>query len=388
MGTYSEYLDKHLNFEQLTAERKKYLKQVSSLRDGNDVFTYAADLTLPDPKISIIYEDIIAIKDQLENLSGNALDVILETPGGIGEIAEDIVNLFRSKYSRVSFIIPGSAKSAGTIITMSGDEILMEPASSLGPIDAQLQWRDKAISADAFLEGFKRIKDEVQTSGNLNKAYIPILSNISPGEIEHAQNALKFAHTLVSDWLTQYKFKNWKIHSSTNQPVTPDERKKRALDIAEALSDQKRWKTHGRSIKIRDLEGLKLKITDYSHNRPLYEAISRYYTVLRMCLDSTNIYKIFETPVSQIYRFKIPPGGRPVRPPQQTADAAIIPFECPKCNATTNIQASFKSGVALEQGAIPFPADDQFKCPNCGSIINLKDLRLQIESEAKRRILS
>ena len=76
------------------------------------------------------------------------MDVIIETPGGDGAVAEDIVRLLRGKFDEVCFIVPGYAKSAGTIIVMSGDDILMGPTSALGPIDAQLLWQGKVFSAE------------------------------------------------------------------------------------------------------------------------------------------------------------------------------------------------------------------------------------------------
>jgi hypothetical protein len=54
-------------------------------------------------------------------------------------------------------------------------------------------------------------------------------------------------------------------------------------------------------------------ITDYGQDAQLMDAITRYYTLLRMTFDQTSIYKIFETPSSQVARFvaqQIPtPGG-------------------------------------------------------------------------------
>lgn len=386
MGIYSEYLDRKLNAKQLEAERKKYLKKISQLRKGNDILSYVANINIGHQKASIIYEDILAIRDQLANLSGKTLDVILETPGGLGEVAEDIVKMFRNKYSRVNFIIPGTAKSAGTIMAMSGDEILMDAASSLGPIDAQLRWGNKTVSADALLTGFEKIKNEVLKSGNLSRAYVPMLTSLSPGDMEQAKNARDFALSLVTDWLCTYKFKNWKTHSSSKKPVTPEERKDRANKIAEELSNQEKWKTHGRSIKIHDLESMKLIINDYSQNSQLNDAITRYYTVLRILLDTSNIYKVIETPVSQIYRFMTPIGG-PASQPQVVADEINVVVKCNQCKHDTTIQARLDPAIPIKKDTIPFPQDNQLKCSNCESIINLYDLRLKLESELKRRIL-
>ena len=48
------------------------------------------------------------------------------------------------------------------------------------------------IFAHALLEGMDKIK-EVEKTGVLNKAHIPILQGISPGELQSAENALNFA---------------------------------------------------------------------------------------------------------------------------------------------------------------------------------------------------
>ena len=126
MGIYSEYLDSNFNFKQLTAERKKHLKRVADIRGKRAIFTYAAALT-KNAAISIIYDDLLPISYQLSNIKEDKIDIIIETPGGSAEIAEDIVKLIRGKFSEVAMIVPGYAKSAGTIMVMAGDEILLEP---------------------------------------------------------------------------------------------------------------------------------------------------------------------------------------------------------------------------------------------------------------------
>ncbi|MBI1954944.1 MAG: Clp protease ClpP [Acidobacteria bacterium] len=386
MGIYSEYLDRQLSFPDLTGERKKQLRRISELRSGRDVLVFAADLNKTNAPTQIGYADLLPIGDQLENLKSTALDLILETPGGSGEVAEDIVRLLRRKYEQIAVIVPGWAKSAGTIIVMSGDEILMDHASAVGPIDAQLYWQGKVFSADALLEGMEKIKREVEETGTLNRAYIPILQGISPGELQSAENALKFSKILVTDWLARYKFKYWEKHSSTSQLVTEQEKRGRAEEIANELCDHRKWLTHGRSIKLEDLGSMGLQVVDYSDDTKLADAIRRYYTLLQMTF-ATNIYKVFETPESQIYRFLIPQ-GTPVPTPQKgLGDVAIIEVGCGKCNVTSRIQANLDKPAPLQQGCLPFPGDNRFHCPNCGNEIDLSDLRRQIESQAKKRVI-
>jgi len=234
MGFYSEYLDRKLKGPELIEERKMQLRRISEIRQ-RDVLVFAADLNKNQAPIAIGYPDLLPITDQLQNLKGNALDFMLETPGGSGEVAEDIVRLLRDQYSSLAVIIPGWAKSAGTLIAMAANEILMDGGSALGPIDAQLSWQGKTFSADALIEGFEKIKREVEETQSLNRAYIPMLQGISPGEIQSAENALKFAKILVTRWLAEHKFSDWTHHSSTGEPVTEEDKKARAREIAEQL---------------------------------------------------------------------------------------------------------------------------------------------------------
>lgn len=386
MGIYSDYLNKSMSFEQLTAERKTQLNKISKLRGDRDIIVYASDINNKvNAPVAFDYSDILPFQDQISDLNKKSIDVILETPGGIAEAVEDIVNLLRSKYDHIGIIIPGTAKSAGTIFTMAGDEILMGTASSLGPIDAQIITMNKRFSADAFLEGLEKIKAEVIRDGKLNPAYIPILQNISPGEIQHCENAQNFSKKLVTQWLSQYKFKFWEKHSSTGKPVTNEEKEAKAKKIADKLCKHSDWLTHGRSIKIADLESMGLQITDYTKTPELNEAITRYYTLLRMSLETTNIYKIVETPTTQIMRF----AGTNVPPPQnnQVLDG-VVNFECPKCKSRYEIQARLSNQVKIDPKKQQFPQNDVFICPSCGLNSNLAAARLQIEAQTGKKIVT
>ena len=379
MGIYSDYLNSNFTFEQLSQERKKQLAQISALRNGRDIIAYASDFQKLNVPVAIDNSDILPFQDQLSNLKGNSLDVILETPGVMAVSVEDIVRLLRNKYEHIGIIIPGSAKSAGTIFTMAGDEILMGTASSLGPIDAQIITPNKRFSADAFLEGLDKIKADVIKSGKLNPAYIPMLQNISPGEIQHCENAQNFSKSLVTEWLTNFKFKFWDTHSSNGKAVTIEEKKIRAKQIADKLCKHSDWLTHGRSIPIKALEEMGLKITDYSKQKFLNDAITRYYTLLKMSFESTNIYKIIETPTTQILRFAVPntmPAGN-----NQAPDSAMIDFECPACKKKHAIQLKLNDKAVQQQGRHAYPKNDIFVCPDCGMNTNLAHIRLRIESQ-------
>lgn len=382
-GLYTEYLEAQLDYKRLEHERKKQLARIAQIRE-RDVLVYAADARKSQhAPVSIVPDDLVAINDQLSVLSGKDVDVILDTPGGLAEVAEDIVRLVRTKFDRVGFIIPGQAKSAGTIMVMSGDEILMEPASSLGPIDAQISWQGKSFSAHAFLKGFEKIKEEVDKTNKLNRAYIPMLQSISPGELQACENAQSFSKSLVSEWLQRYKFSRWETHSNTGQPVTVEEKKARSEEIAAKLCDHSRWLTHSRSIKIEDLRDMRLTIIDYSQKKELCDAIRRYHVLLRMTFDGTPIYKVFETPSSRIIR-SVVVGQQPIKP---TGGLCEVEIECGQCHTKTKTQANLGKKQPIKPGFVAFPRDNRFICPACGAEQPLDEIRRNIEGQAKLPIV-
>jgi len=409
MGIYSEYLDQGPTLD-LQAERKKQLARIAELRK-RAILVYASDSNKArqGAPVAIDNSDLLPVTDQVSNLNGKAIDVLLETGGGSGETTEDIVRLLYDKFESVAFIVPGMAKSAGTIMVMGGDEILMEPSSSLGPIDAQIQAEGKVFSAEAFLKGLENIKKEVAEKNSLNRAYIPILQRISPGEIQSAENALSFAKELVTEWLKEHKFKNWNVHQANNPgtPVTLEEKELRAKEIAEELCNHSKWLSHGRSIKIPDLERIGLKITDYSKDEKLADAIRRYHVLMQMTFDQTPIYKLFETPTSQIQRFfaqlpmGIPGFGQPVplpgpgqqpmpgpqgKPGQMLPTSALVQFNCPKCGKTHALQAEFDKKQPLQPNAERFPFEDVLTCKQCGMSHNVVGLRSQLEAQTGRKL--
>jgi hypothetical protein len=388
MGYFSEYMSSHFSFEELTAERKKWLTEITHIRQ-RDIIVYASDSKKNAP-VSILPDDLLPFRDQLSFTKTENIDVLIETPGGAAESVEDMVNSLRTQFSKLGIIVPGSAKSAGTIFTMAGDEILMSPNSSLGPIDAQVMMNGKRFSADAFLDGFAKIKEEVLAVGKLNPAYIPVLQNISPGEIQHCENAQNFSRTLVTNWLKSYKFKYWDTRTTSGQKVTDEYKEKRAKEIADKLCKHSDWLTHARSIRIADLEQMKLQISDYSKNIKLAEAIDRYYTLLRMTFDMTGIYKIFETKDSQIYQSvsqAIPPSIPVQNKIKEEISSASVNFMCQKCGNSYKIQLNLKSNTPTEKGAILYPKDDMFVCPNCSTQTNLVPLRLNLEAQTRLKVI-
>jgi len=228
------------------------------------------------------------IEDLKPNSINKRLTIILTTIGGSAEVVERIVNVIRKFYEEVNIIVPDYAYSAGTIFCMSGDNIYMDFYSVLGPIDPQVVNKDgKWVSALGYLDKIKELLDKANKP-EFSAVEFSILKDFDLGELKSYEQAKDLTIDLLKKWLVRYKFKNWEYHSSTKEKVTEDDKLQRAEDIARDLSDNNKWKSHGRPINIEELSKLKLKIEDYSADVNKTTVIREYYDLLSDYLKKSN----------------------------------------------------------------------------------------------------
>lgn len=392
MSLINEYIDKKLSGLELESELLKLIAKYNSIRETY-LLVYAAAIGKPIPFVPLeqsdfyIFHDLLSGKDKY-----NKVDVYLETPGGSGETAEEIGRFLHSKFDIVSFVISGEAKSAGTIIALSGNEILMTETGSLGPIDAQVKIGRSIVSAHDYMEWIKDKKEEAEKRGMLNPFDATMIAQISPGELGSVFHSLNFAEDLVKDWLVRYKFKNWEFTETRKEPVTDTMKYQRAEEIAKELTNHSKWRSHGRSIKIDDLSSIGLKVTRIDDNPQLADVVYRIQTICRILFDITTSFKIFATQDNKIFQQAVPV-GEPIKiPNQQVPDIAKINQKCPKCGKKHKIYMKFVNNPKFdkdfqEKGFIPFPNNAKITCI-CGYEIDLIGIKTQIEIQTGQNILT
>jgi len=259
----------------------------------SDVLTYYGSIVDGNENTLLkIVEELSKEKSKRKKLL-----VVLTTNGGSATAVERYVNILRAHYNEVNFIVPDYAYSAGTIFCMSGDSIHMDYFSVLGPIDPQVRNKEgKFVAALGYLDKINELLEKAKNN-TLTQAEFLILKDFDLAELRGYEQAKELTITLLKKWLVNYKFKNWKTHQTTKakigNKVTKEEKIKRAEEIADKLSDNKMWKSHGRPINIETLEkDLKLKIEDYSLNQERRKIIRSYYELLSDYIVHNN-YSIF-----------------------------------------------------------------------------------------------
>lgn len=256
-----------------------------------DVMVYYGEL------IDGVEADVKQIIEQIchDGKKHDTLYILLTTPGGSLNPVKRTVNIFRNFYAEVNFIIPDYAYSAGTVMCCSGDKIFMDYYSVLGPIDPQVRNKDgKFVAALGYLDKINELIQKAKNNELTNAEFI-ILKDFDLAELRAYEQARDLAVDLLVEWLPKYKFKNWTIHQSSQNPVTIEEKKNRALEIAQNLSDNKEWKSHGRPISREELGRLKLQIDHIEDNADAYAAVTAYHELMIDYVRKYNMQRFIQT---------------------------------------------------------------------------------------------
>lgn len=262
---------------------KKKLQDLENYLNA-DVIVYCGEIfDSAEDQMKRVVEDL-----QSEAEPKTTCYIILTTPGGSLNPVNRMVTIFRHFYSEVNFIVPNFAYSAGTIFCMSGDNIYMNYYSALGPVDPQVQNRDgKLVAALGYLDKINDLLAKAQNN-TISQAEFLILKDFDLAELRAYEQAKELAVDLIQKWLVKYKFKDWVVHSNGTS-VTLEEKEKRANEIANKLSDNNIWKSHGRAINLEELREMNLKIIDYGDDKELSRKIDDYYSIMKDFVAKYNL---------------------------------------------------------------------------------------------------
>jgi len=257
---------------------------------------------------SIDQTDDLPFMEMIDTVPENVkeLDIIVVTGGGSAQQVSKFVDKLRPRFDKVSFIIPSMAMSAGTIFVMSGNEIIMNKSSYIGPIDPQVPNKQgryvPAQSINSLIDDIRKKGEENIKNGlKPNWTDMQILSNIDPKDIGSAIGASEYSIKLVTTYLYNYKFEDWKKHSDGSD-VSDKEREDKAKDIAKMLCNHSIWKSHGHGI-TREVahDECMLRITK-TEDLGIDEEIRKFWALIHYLFDTSNCYKIFISKNYSLFR--------------------------------------------------------------------------------------
>lgn len=231
-------------------------------------------------------DDAIGFVDLLHNIRSDCdLDLLLHTGGGDIDAAEKVISIVRAKVGTgtLRVVVPDYAKSAGTLIALGADMIVMSDTSELGPIDPQITLSDGSgnrISTPvlSYIEAFRIHSTALAANPNDIVAQV-MLSKIDPARLVLFKAAVDRATRFAENQLKRGMFRdqgNWSAAASQ-------------------LLDPTRWQSHGQMISWSDAADPSIGLT-VEYLKPESEAWQRYwelYTLQRLAVKDQQ--KLFES---------------------------------------------------------------------------------------------
>ncbi|MFH0819650.1 MAG: hypothetical protein V1892_01320 [bacterium] len=288
MSTFQELVEGIKDPKQHHDLRISLIKEIEEITKRK-LIVYAADFNKSHPAVpnSINQTDLTCFSDLIEKIDGDSIDILIHSPGGSAEATEQIVSMLRENYKDIRFIIPRMAKSAATMFALSGNKILMDDRSELGPTDPQVMIPVPGgimfVPAKSILNGFNKAKSIIESEGTDSlPAYLPMLNKYDLALLEICETSLKLAEELVREWLKKYMFEGKK------------EKEELAKEISGHFLEHDDHKSHARPITISKAKEWKLDVEDMRENKDLRDKVWKLYCAIELFFDRSAAVKLYE----------------------------------------------------------------------------------------------
>ncbi len=224
-------------------------------------------------------DDIVGFMEMLHNIEPEAsIDLLLHTRGGDVDAAEKMMTLVQATVGAGKFrvIIPDFAKSAGTLMVLGADTLIMSDSSELGTIDPQI-WshdengKDICHSVLSYLDAFATYSEVLRKNPD-DPVARAMLDKLDPTTLRNFEAIRDRARNFAEDQLKR-KGRNFS-------------------QIAGALMDTTRWPSHGQMIKWQDVKDLGLPVEYLPPRSKQWQAYWQLYCLLRLAVkDRQNIFE-------------------------------------------------------------------------------------------------
>lgn len=226
-------------------------------------------------------DDTLPFVDLLHKVpSERDLDLLLHTTGGSVDAAEKLMGLMRRKVGTASLriIVPDFAKSAGTVMVLGADSVVMSDMSELGPIDPQTIISGRWQSVQNYLDAYAEYSSMLTIDPDNVVARI-MLGKLDPATIKAFEAARERARQAAENLLKRGMFRREGNWSKT---------------VSELL-DTTRWKSHGQMISWEDARDpqIGLNVTHLSYHSETWQRYWRLACLQRLAVGSHQ--KLYES---------------------------------------------------------------------------------------------
>jgi hypothetical protein len=265
-----------------------YLRQVNQYR-SRDTIVYTTDWTQPSASghnQNIGLGDMQGFMEVMSGLDGGELDLILHSPGGSPEAAEQIIAYLREQYDHICMFVPEAAKSAATLMCCAADKVVMGDHSSLGPIDPQMIVPKSSgvhqSPAYSILDQFDKAREEYRRTGEVG-AWGPILTQYGPSLLAECEDAIELSEELAREWLSEYMLTEEDVEQNVHEW------------LAEHLANRDNFRSHSRPIPRKKASRLGFDVEALEEDDELQDRILSVHHATSILMDKTQVSKIISS---------------------------------------------------------------------------------------------
>ncbi len=273
-----------VDIHKLDTVRQQCIADLSAYRNRNVITYYSGWMYRSNVEdVSINDKDMNAFMAAVYKLDKTkGLDLILHTPGGEIAATEQIINYLHSCFNDIKVIVPHMAMSAGSIISVSCNEIIMGKQSCLGPFDPQLA----GVACQSVLKEFEDAKKDIQQNPAALGLWQVIINKYHPTFLYSCAQAVDLTNELADKFLGK---------------VVKDAKK--LADIKKAFNDNSESKLHSRHFSKAKLQKLGLNVTSLEDDQKLQDLVLNLHHCYTILLEYFPVTKCVENSI----------GGRFVR---------------------------------------------------------------------------
>lgn len=302
----SKVLAEHDVLRDQRKRRRELLERLEGHSGKRKKVGYMSFLCSESAGASIDTDDIPAIGDVLLSIGDvDQLNLIINSPGGDGTVAEKIIELCRAYCKEFRVIVPNRAKSAATIIGLGADEIVMGYCSELGPIDAQVLVFVGSvphyISAQSFIDSRNNLEGRYQETAKNKQDTQAILQQIAVLDspfIDHCEKLMGFSRLVAEKYLAKYMFSRIKPKAKRDQRID---------NVIKRLSSVGQFMVHGRMIDgTAAKKELGLNVRLLGKRDKIWKDLWQYYIRADVYLSRSHVVKLIESKDEMLMKMSAP----------------------------------------------------------------------------------
>jgi ATP-dependent protease ClpP protease subunit len=192
---------------------KKYLKRLYKYTKRPTIL-YASVFTESDVSGRVLQlgrQDASCFMAASSAADSRELDLILHSPGGPVEAAEQIVTYLRRHFDNIRIIVPVCALSTATLLACAADRIVLAEHATLGPIDPIVNWSHQggsySTSAQTLINEFSIAQRNINNKKNNPTLWLEKLKCYPPGFLPTCKSQLQLSQEMARRWLGSYMYR-------------------------------------------------------------------------------------------------------------------------------------------------------------------------------------